>query len=111
MIQLSEHVKLAELIHNRGKFNNASALGRSLYWCQALHIMNKDRYQSTSARQALALLNSPLVIIKSYGQHTYLQEAMKSSQPEFYANASLSSQVFCPKHYISMYLCEYPVKL
>ena len=43
-----------------GKFNNASALGRSLYWCQALHIMNKDRYQSTSARRALALLNSPL---------------------------------------------------
>ena len=46
----------------RGKFNNASALGRSLYWCQALHIMNKDRYQSTSARRALALLNSPLVL-------------------------------------------------
>ena len=43
----------------RGKFNNASPLGRSLYWCQALHIMNKDRYQSTSARRALALLNSP----------------------------------------------------
>ena len=34
---------------------------RSLYWCQALHIMNKDRYQSTSARRALALLNSPQV--------------------------------------------------
>ena len=44
-----------------GKFNNVSALGRSLYWCQALHIMNKDRYQSTSARRALALLNSPQV--------------------------------------------------
>ena len=27
---------------------------------QALHITNKDRYQSTSARRALALLNSPL---------------------------------------------------
>ena len=49
---------------NRGKFNNASALGRSLYWCQALHIMNKDRYQSTSARRALALLNSPQVFSK-----------------------------------------------
>ena len=48
-------------INSRGKFNNASALGRSLYWCQALHIMNKDRYQSTSARRALALLNSPQV--------------------------------------------------
>ena len=44
-----------------GEFNNASALGRSLYWCPALHIMNKDRYQSTSARRALALLNSPPV--------------------------------------------------
>ena len=29
---------------------------------QALHIMNKDRYQSTSARRALALLNSPLAL-------------------------------------------------
>ena len=46
-------------IETRGKFNNASALGRSFYWCQALHIMDKDRYQSTSARRALALLNSP----------------------------------------------------
>ena len=49
----------ARCTDTRGKFNNASALGRSLYWCQALHIMNKDRYQSTSARRALALLNSP----------------------------------------------------
>ena len=48
---------------NRGKFNNASALGRSFYWCQALHIMNKDRYQSTSARRALTLLNSPRVLV------------------------------------------------
>ena len=47
--------------HTGGKFNNASALGRSLYWCQALHIMNKDRNQSTSAQRALALLNSPMV--------------------------------------------------
>ena len=51
------------------------------------------------------------LIVKSYGQHTYLEDAMKSSQPEFYANASLSSQVLCPKHYISMYLGEYPAKL
>ena len=35
---------------------------------------------------------------------------MKSSQPEFYANASLSSQVLFPKHYIFMYLGEYPAK-
>ena len=51
------------------------------------------------------------VIVKSYGQYTYLEEAMKSSQPEFYANASFSSQVLCPKHCISMYLGEYPAKL
>ena len=47
------------LPETRGKFNKASALGRSLYWCQALQIMNIERYQSTSARRALALLNSP----------------------------------------------------
>ena len=51
------------------------------------------------------------VIVKSYGQHTYLEKAMKSSQPEFYANASLSSQVLFPKHYIFMYLGEYLAKL
>ena len=51
------------------------------------------------------------VIVKSYRQHTYLEEAMKSSQPEFYANASLSSQVVCTKHYISMFLGVYPAKL
>ena len=36
---------------------------------------------------------------------------MKSSQPEFYAKASLSSQVLCPKHDIFMYLGEYRAKL
>ena len=51
------------------------------------------------------------VIVKSYGQHTYLEEAMESSQPEFYANASLSSQVLCTKHHISMHLGEYSEKL
>ena len=29
---------------------------------------------------------------------------MKSSQPKYYANASLSSQALCPKHNIYMYL-------
>ena len=47
----------------------------------------------------LAELETQQVIDKSYGQHTYLEEAMKSFQPEFYANASLSSQVLCPKHF------------
>ena len=60
---LSEYIRLYPTFDARGKFNNASALGRSLYWCQALHIMNKDRYQSTSARRALALLNSPQVTV------------------------------------------------
>ena len=55
----------------------------------------------------LAELDTQQIIVKSYGQHTQLEEAMKSSQPEFYAKASLSSQVLSPKHYISMYLGEY----
>ena len=51
------------------------------------------------------------VIVKSNSQHTSSDETMKSSQPEFYANASLSSQVLCRKHYIYMYLSEYSTKL
>ena len=50
----------------------------------------------------LAELDTQQVIVKRYGQHTYLEEAMNSSQPDFYANTSLSSQVLCPKNYISM---------
>ena len=49
----------------------------------------------------LAELETQQVIVKSYGQHTYLKEAVKSSKPEFYANATLLSQILCPKHYIS----------
>ena len=66
-------------LQTRGKFNKASALGRSLYWFQALHIMNIDRYQSTSARRALALLNSPQLPyvftwnVKCSAQRNYLQ--------------------------------------
>ena len=51
------------------------------------------------------------VIVKSNWQHTSLDETMKSFQPEFYANASLSSQVLCRKHNIYMYLGEYSMKL
>ena len=43
------------------------------------------------------------VIVGSYGQNAYLEETMRSSQPEFYANASLSSTVSCRKHNIFMY--------
>ena len=37
------------------------------------------------------------VIVKSNWQHTSLDETMKSSQPEFYANASFSSHFFMPQ--------------
>ena len=67
-----------------GKFNNASALGRSLYWCQALHIMNKDRYQSTSARRALALLNSPLTPVQRALESTRIVELATDVTPRFY---------------------------
>ena len=40
-----------------------------------------------------------------------IRRRMKSSQPEFYANVSLSSQVLFSKHYLTMHLGEYPVKL
>ena len=51
------------------------------------------------------------VIAKSHWLHTSLDETMKSSQPEFYANASLSSQVLCRKHNVYMYLGEFSAKL
>ena len=38
----------------------------------------------------LAELDTRQVNVKSCGQHTYLEEAMKSFHPEFYANESLS---------------------
>ena len=50
-------------------------------------------------------------MVKSYGHHTYLEEAMKSSKPEFYTNTSLLTQVLWAKHDISMYLGEYSAKL
>ena len=37
------------------EFNDVSALGCSLYWCQALHITNKDRYQYKEHPRTLAL--------------------------------------------------------
>ena len=45
----------------------------------------------------LVELETLQVIVKSHGQNTYLEETMKSSQPEFYANTSLSSTVLCPQ--------------
>ena len=39
-------------------------------------------------------LETLLVIVGSYGQNAYLEETIKSSKPEFYANASLSSTVY-----------------
>ena len=58
----------------------------------------------------LSALGIYQVIAKSYERHTYLEEKTKSSHPQFYANLSLSPQVLCPKHYISVYLGEYLVK-
>ena len=44
-----------------------------------------------SAQVELAELETLQVIVKSNWQLTSLDETMKSSQPKFYANASLSS--------------------
>ena len=51
------------------------------------------------------------VVVGSYGQNAFLEETMKSSQPEIYANASLSSTVLRRKHKCFMYLGEYLAKL
>ena len=67
------------------------------------------RYDTPECTCQTGCTHTQQLIVKSYAQH--LEEAMKSSQPEFYANASLSSQVLCPKHYIFMYLGEYQAKL
>ena len=56
-----------------------------------------------SAQVKLVKIETLQVIVKSNWQHTSLDETMKSSQPEFYVNASLSSQVLCHKHNIYMY--------
>ena len=54
----------------------------------------------------LVELKTLQVIVGSYGQNAYSEETMKSSQPKFCANISLSSTVLCHKHNISMYLGE-----
>ena len=64
-----------------------------------------------SEQVKLAELETKQVIVKSHGQHTYLEETMKSTPHVFYANTSLSSQVLCRKHYISMSLGENKAKL
>ena len=64
-----------------------------------------------SAQVKLDELETLQVIVKSNWQYTYLEEKTKSSQPKFYANASLSSQVLCRKHNIYMYLGEYSSNL
>ena len=54
--------------------------------------MSFVRGRGTSIK--LVDLETLQVIVKSNRQHTSLDETMESSQPEFYANASLLSQVF-----------------
>ena len=50
-------------------------------------------------------MKKPLqVIVKSYGQHTYLSKTLKYSKHKFQA------KVLCCKHYIFMYLDEYLTK-
>ena len=61
-----------------------------------------------SAQVRLVDLETLQVIVKSNRQQISLNETMKSSQPEFYANASLSSQILCN---IYMYLGENSTKL
>ena len=71
-----------QMVQFRGKFNNASALGRSFYWCQALHIMNKDRYQSTSARiieLASGVGNGKIMVAISSEMHFRSECATNSS--------------------------------
>ena len=46
----------------------------------------------------LVELETLQVIVGSYGLNIYLEETMKSSQREFYANAPLSSTDFSRKH-------------
>ena len=64
-----------------------------------------------SAQVKLVDIETLQVIDKSIRQHIFFDETMKSSQPEFYANASLSSPVLCRKHNIYMYSGEYSMKL
>ena len=68
------------------------------------------RYVTPQCTDHLSALKILQVIVKSYGQHTYFEEKMKSSKPQFYANLSFSYQVLCRKHYISVYLGEYLAK-
>ena len=49
-----------------------------------------------SVHVKLAELDTQQVIVKSYGQHTYLEEAMKSSQSEFYAKRITFVSSFIP---------------
>ena len=73
-----------------------------------LYSMQK-RY--TSVHKSTGWTQTLQVVAKSHWQHTSVDETMKSSQPEFYANPSLSSHVLCRKHNIYMYLGEYSMKL
>ena len=49
------------------------------------------RYDTPQCTSQTGYLETLQLIVKSNRQHTSLDETMKSSKPEFYANASLSS--------------------
>ena len=77
-------------------------LSRLIHYADMIHL---------SAQVILVDLETLQVIVKSNRQHTSFDETMKSSQPEFYTDTSLLSQVICRKHNIYKYLSEYWTKL
>ena len=70
-----------------------------IYFCEHIKLVELETLQVI------------VISYHGYGQNAYLVETMKSSQPKFYAKASLSSTVLSGKHNIFMYLGEYLAKL
>ena len=70
-----------------------------------------ERCQNDQKQFIIKNLFGTYFVQTCYGQNAYLEETMKSSQPEFCANAPLSSTVLCCKHIILMYLGEYMAEL
>ena len=60
-----------------------------------IHLSEQAKLIELETEQVLSCVRQLQVIVKSHGQHTYLQETRNSSKPELYANAPLSFQVLC----------------
>ena len=56
-------------------------------------------------------LAEPQVIVKSYGQNTYLEEWWNLLNLNFMQTHHFRLKFLIPKHYIFMYLGEYPAEL